>query len=114
MNRRDFLRVTVLASTALFLSSYTLKTVMKPPVQASAAGRTFRGTPDGEVLVSEDGGKTWKLHARFGPEIPILAMAADRSGGVSLQAGYKSHSFRLVLSKNGRNWMVEPNSSSVL
>ena len=114
MNRRDFLRVTGLASASLFLFSSPFKAVLKFPVQVVAQGKIFRGTSDGEVQVSENGGKIWQLHARFGPECPILGLYTDRQSQVYLQAGYKYHSFRLVLSKNGKDWLVGPNSTSIL
>lgn len=114
MNRRDFLLVTGLGSVSLFLSSGPFKTVLKFPVQVAAQGKLFRGTSSGEVQVSEDGGNTWKLHTRFGSEYPILGLNTDRQGQVNLQAGYKYRSFRLVLAKNGKDWLVKTNSASIL
>jgi hypothetical protein len=111
MNRRDFLKVTGLASSSMFLVSSPFKSFLKFPVQTIAKGKIFRGTLDGDVQVSEDGGKKWKLHARFGPECPILGLYTDRQERVYLQAGYKYHSFRLLLAKNGKDWLVEPSST---
>jgi hypothetical protein len=114
MNRRDFLKIAGLASTSLFLYSSPLKNILKFPVETVALGKIFRGTSDGEIHVSEDGGKTWKLHTRFGSECPILGLNTDRHGQVNLQAGYKYYSFRLALSKNGKDWLVGPTSTSSL
>ena len=111
MERREFLKISGLAASSLFLFSSPFKPILKFPVQVAAQGKLFRGTADGDVQVSEDGGKTWKLHTRFGPEYPILDMYADRQGRVSLQAGYKLHSFRLMLAKNGKDWLLGPNST---
>jgi len=111
MDRRGFLKISSLASASLFLVSSPFKSVLKFPVHVATQGKIFRGTADGDVHVSEDAGKNWKLHARFGPDCPILGMYADRKGQVSLQAGYKLNSFRLVLSKNGKDWLVGPNST---
>ena len=114
MDRRDFLKITGLASSSLFLVSSPFNAFLKFPVQTVVQGKIYRGTSEGEVHVSEDSGKTWKLHTRFGPDCPILDMYVDRSGQVSLQAGYKFHSFHLVLSKNGKDWLARPNSTSIL
>jgi hypothetical protein len=111
MDRRDFLKVTGLATSSLFLVSSPFKSALKFPVQTATGGKIYRGTAEGDVEVSEDGGKTWKLHARFGPDCPILDIYADRHGQVALQAGYKAHSFRLFLAKNGRDWLVGANSA---
>jgi hypothetical protein len=113
MNRRDFLKMG-LASASLLFIPIPFKSFPKIPVQAAAQGKMFRGTSSGDVHVSEDGGKTWKLHTRFGHEFPILDMVSDRKDQLSLQLGYQSHSFRLALSKNGKNWLVGPNSSSII
>ena len=114
MDRRDFLKITGLASSSLFLVSSPFKAFLKFPVQTVARGKIYRGTSDGEVLVSEDGGKNWKLHTRFGPECPIIGLYTDRQDQVYLQAGYKYHSFRLALAKNGKDWLVGPNTTSIL
>jgi hypothetical protein len=111
MDRRDFLKVSGLASSSLFLISSPFKSVLKFPVQAAAKGKIFKGTSEGDVFVSEDGGGTWKLHTRFGPECPILDIYADHNGQVALQAGYKLYSFRLFLASNGKDWLVGPNST---
>jgi hypothetical protein len=111
MDRREFLKIAGLASSSTLLVSSPFKSVLKFPVQVATKDKLFRGTAAGDVQVSEDGGKTWKLHARFGPECPILDLYADRRGQVSLQAGYKLRSFRLTLAKNGKDWLVGPNSS---
>jgi hypothetical protein len=111
MDRRDFLKITGLASSSVFLVSSPLKSMLQFPLHVSARGNVYRGTADGEIHVSGDGGKTWKLHTRFGPDCPILDMVAGRNGEVALQVGYQHYSFRLDLAENGKDWLVGPNSS---
>ena len=111
MNRREFLKITSLTTASLFLFSNPIKTVLKLPVQVAAQGKIFRGTYGGEVHVSEDGGQTWKLHTRFGPEYPIWGLNTDRHGKVNLQVGYKDYNFHLVLAKNEKHWLVGPSST---
>jgi hypothetical protein len=111
MDRRDFLKFTGLASSSLFLVSSPLKTALRFPVQVAVGNKMYRGTAEGQVHVSDDQGKTWKLHTNFGPDCPILDIFADRHGQVALQAGYKVNSFRLFLSKNGKDWLVTSNSA---
>lgn len=111
MDRRDFLKVSGLASSSLFLVSSPFKSMLKFPVQVVVKGKIFKGTPEGDVFVSEDAGRTWKLHARFGSDCPILDLYVDHNGQVALQAGYKLYSFRLFLAKNGKDWLVGPNST---
>ena len=82
MNRRDFLKVG-LASASLLFIPVPFKSFPQIPVQAAAQGKMFRGTASGEVHVSEDGGKTWKLHTQFGHEFPILDMVSDRKDQLS-------------------------------
>ena len=106
MDRREFLKVTGLASSSLFLVSSPLKSTLQFPVQVAVGKLLYRGTAEGEIHVSEDKGKTWKLHTRFGKDCPILDMAVNRKGELALQVGYKVNSFRLFLAKNGKDWLV--------
>ena len=69
-------------------------------------GKLFRGTSKGDIYVSTDGGKTWKLHARFGPACPILDISPNHQGRATVKVGYKSHSFQLALAKDGKRWVL--------
>ena len=67
LNRRDFLKVAAQISvTGLTMALLTeiparmSHNVSPAPVQAEALGRRFRGTSDGRVFESLDGGRTWQ------------------------------------------------------
>ena len=109
LNRRDFLKVMAQISTAgLTLATLAeLPTRMSldvspAPVQAEALGRKFRGTSDGRVFESLDGGKTWQLIANFGKHCSILTLV-ERQGQIYAQIGVQGYRF-LLRSPNARRW----------
>lgn len=105
MNRRDFLKLGVLASAALLVQFNPLgKMVSLLPVEVRAGGRLYRSANGGRVFVSENAGRTWQMHTDFGPEFSILDMNADVRENVHAQLGFGGHSFQLILSPNGNVW----------
>ncbi len=109
LNRRDFLKVMAQISTtgltlALLagLPARMSLNVSPAPVQAEALGRKFRGTSDGRVFESLDGGRTWQLIANFGEHCSILTLF-ERQSQVYAQIGVQGYSF-LVRSPNARLW----------
>jgi hypothetical protein len=109
MNRRNFLKGVAQASLvgAAALVSPTLPVSMRLDaspafVQTDALMRKFRGTPDGRILESFDGGKTWRPTANFGRHCSILAIL-ERQGQLYTQVGIQGYSFFLS-SPDGRVW----------
>ena len=84
------------------------KVILLPdPVEAVAGNKLYRGTPDGKIYISEDGGGSWQLHANFGNEYSILDLLANTNEQVFARLGFQQHSFVLKLSKNGKNWQSD-------
>ena len=108
MNRRDFLKVGGMFSAGLIFLSNPLKGFVNGPAEYSAGGKTFRGTASGEVYVSEDAGRTWRLHTRLGPEYSISSIFSGRDGQIYLIASYKGHSFHLSLAPDEKYWQLKP------
>ena len=109
MNRRSFLKVMAQVSTTglalamlVELPARTAFDASRAPVQTQALGKEFRGTSDGRVFESLDGGKTWQLIANFGKHCSILALL-ERQGQVYAQIGVQGYSF-LIRSPNARLW----------
>jgi hypothetical protein len=107
MNRRGFLKTGALLSMAFFLPSSPIKGFFNKSIEHSTGGKTYRGTADGEVYVSADAGRSWQLHYRLGPEYSILNIFSGRNGNVYLTVGYKTYSFHLNLSQDGKYWKSE-------
>ncbi|NOH01779.1 MAG: hypothetical protein HND47_07375 [Chloroflexi bacterium] len=101
MNRRDFLKLSGLMSTILFLP---LGKAANLSIEAQAGGSHYRGTLDGRVYVSPDAGRTWQLHTDFGSMFPVLDMAADGHENVHARLGFSGYTFRLTLSPNSKAW----------
>jgi hypothetical protein len=103
-NRRDFLKISSLASIALF-AQFTLQANMAGhPVEARSGDKLYRGTPDGKVYLSSNEGKDWQLHTNFGPEFSVLALSSSHSGQLYTQLEFASHTFELVLAQNNKTW----------
>jgi hypothetical protein len=108
MNRREFLKVGGTLSTALIFFSSPFKGFVPKATLSVAGGKSYRGTANGEVHVSEDAGRTWRLHTRFGREYTILDVFPGRNGQIYLIAGYKGRSFHLSLALDEKFWTSEP------
>jgi len=104
MNRRDFLKIGALLSTALIVQVSPLGIRINPPVEVEAENKIYRGTSDGKIFVSEDARKTWQLHANFGPLISILDLSINLWGQVQAKLGFGEHDIHLTLSENNIQW----------
>lgn len=104
MNRRDFLKLGGLFSTALFVQFNPLGKIASRSVETQAGGKLYRGITDGKILVSTDAGKNWQLHTNFGAEFSIGSLATDLWGQVHTQLEFAGHPFDLVLAQDGNNW----------
>lgn len=107
MNRRDFLKMSALFSAGLFIPlQLAAGGASSRAVEVSAGGLTLRGTREGDILQSRDGGKTWQLHTRLGKEFAVTRLTADRAQGVRARIGFAGRSFELALAKDGKHWVT--------
>jgi hypothetical protein len=104
MYRRDFLKLSGLATAALFFQVNPLGRVASQFKQVESHGRHYRGTYDGKILMSTDAGKSWQLHTNFGTEFSIPDLSTDLQGRVHVQLEFANHTFDLALMKNGVLW----------
>jgi hypothetical protein len=107
INRRDFLKLSSMVSAVGVLSAGPIGNVANLPVEAAASGKIYKGTRDGKVFVSPNGGKTWKLHSSFGKTLPVLDLFT-RNKQLYAHLGYKHASFHLSLAKDGKTWLSMP------
>ena len=104
--RRTFLKITAL--TAVGAAGHALL-----PQGAAAAGgsspdvrhdgRVFRVDRNGRILVSADAGRTWTVHANFGPTRPVRRLT---SSGATIRAlvDQRGNPFNLELLPSGAGW----------
>ena len=111
MNRRAFIKSVALTSLAGFaaISMPTLQAsagLTPPPAEVSikARGRMVKGTRDGRLFESLDGGNTWRALVNFGPQCPILEIQ-QRRGALYARVGFQRYSF-LLKSADGRTWIT--------
>jgi uncharacterized protein (DUF1501 family) len=104
MNRRDLLKAATAAGlslVALSLAPHGALTSSRV-VEAAALGRILRGTTDGRVLESLDGGASWQLVANFGASCAITRIA-ERGGRAHARIAVAGHEFDLH-STDARMW----------
>jgi hypothetical protein len=104
MNRREVLKAAIAAGFSLATLSLAPHGALSPTriVEAAALGRLLRGTHDGRVLQSLDGGASWQTVASFGPACQIVRLV--ESGGLAqMRIAVGSHTFDLH-SRDARTW----------
>jgi len=110
MNRRHFLigiaKVTLSGIAVAALPGSMMVAVRAADPEATALGKLFKGTRDGRVFESLDGGQTWQPRANFGKHCAILALA-EHQGQLWAQVGLQGHSFYLT-SSDARTWRTVP------
>ena len=104
MYRRDFLKLSGLATAALLFQVNPLSRVASQFKQVESHGRLYRGTHDGKILMSTDAGKNWQLHTNFGPEFSVPDLSTDLREQVHVQLEFANHTFDLALMKNSITW----------
>jgi hypothetical protein len=75
------------------------------PMDVESGAKKYRGTPDGRIAVSTDGGRTWTEIANFGSAVRIEALTTDRQGRVRAHLRDSRHRF-WVQSDNDRTWLT--------
>src|SRR5512139_1848379 len=105
MDRRKFLKGVLGGVGMLTLPSVLTGAPLRPSkrfVEANVLGRLFRGTQDGRILESLDGGRTWDLIANFGEHCSILAIL-EHSSEIYTEVGLQGYSF-FLRSPDGFEW----------
>lgn len=99
MNRRNFLKKSM-AAVLGGLAAIALPAGEAAAQAESNTGRVvLRGSLDGKVLESLDGGGTWRAIADFGPSCPVLR--AYQNGG-TIFAELRSHGVTFTLKTSDR------------
>lgn len=103
MNRREFLKISLLTFVVSMAPSFGLASVFAAPAAAEFQGKHFRGTRDGKILVSYNAGKTWQLHTNLGSSCAVVNLqpAGDH---LYSQMRFQGHPFRLALTNDGKSW----------
>ena len=104
MNRRDFLKVGVVLSAAVLVPLNVAGSLAGSLTEVRHGDQLYRGTPQGEIFVSEDEGQTWKLHTSFGSGLSVQHLRVNFWGQLQARLGIAGHSFELSLAKEGKIW----------
>ncbi len=106
MYRRDFLKLGSLFSLSMLMPLNALSRLPNPQIEAETRGLLYRGTWDGDILVSEDAGATWRLHTRFGSDCSITRLSLGARQQVVARIEYRGYPFFVVLAPNSKNWLT--------
>ena len=69
---------------------------------AAVVARLYKGTSDGRVLISDDGGRTWRQHTNFGPQFTVQVSSSTR--GVYSILSFQGKVIYLKLGTDGKRW----------
>jgi photosystem II stability/assembly factor-like uncharacterized protein len=107
MNRREFLKVSLMSAVS-YVALGPMGNFLSTDVEAVVAGKTYRGTQDGKIMISGNGGRSWQLHTKFGPGYSILNIFTAKDNHLYVSISHKHANFYLVLAKNGKAWLSQP------
>jgi hypothetical protein len=65
----------------------------------------FKGTPDGRILKSADGGQQWQTAANFGPDFQVRRLTPNRQR-LQAELRFQQHTVTLA-SPDGLTWYTE-------
>jgi hypothetical protein len=106
VGRRRFLRVSGLVVGLLAVApvASAFGRFAAPP-DLEVDGKRYRGTADGRIAVSTDGGRTWTEIAYFGGAIRIEALTSNGPGTVKAHLRDSRRRF-WVQSNDDRTWLT--------
>ena len=105
MERREFLKLAGAGSGSAVVLTGLSGQLAALPAEANFRGKLFRGyRNDGDILVSEDDGETWHLHARLGSQYSIDDLFVDTADQMHARVGFMQYDFQLFLSEDGKQW----------
>jgi hypothetical protein len=112
MRRRAFLKLVGLAGVASTAPLQALAGIVeagggKRSVATAVPYDSLLYAPggDGRILVSADGGRTWSLHANFGPACAVDSLSVA-GGRLVAAASYERRGFPLYLGNDRRTWLT--------
>jgi hypothetical protein len=107
MNRRKFLQLLCLASTAVAARfPFPWESVSAASKVVSYGGRLYRSDGSGRVYVSADNGRTWGVQTNLGSSNSISRLAVDKSNHLRATVGFSGWTFGLVLGPDSTAWLT--------
>jgi photosystem II stability/assembly factor-like uncharacterized protein len=106
MDRRSFLKWGSLATVALVAQMpFPWSTVAAPANGVLFGTARYRTGGQGKILVSTDGGSTWKQHSNLGDMYTVSGLTV-RANQLRLTAGFGNKSFGLTLAPDDQRWLT--------
>ena len=102
MNRRNFLRTSAMAIGTTVLAGGLDEPLADATTNGSAV--RYRGSNDGKIFVSRNGGRTWQLFTDFGKDVSIPRVESVAHDRVVATLTYRRHDFTLALKPDSRSW----------
>jgi photosystem II stability/assembly factor-like uncharacterized protein len=104
MQRREFLRSTTAIALATAGGVALGGMAGESSAEAATSRTRFRGTRHGKILITKDGGQTWRLLTNLGSKLDVRRVR-EAGARVTTRAVFGHHgSFTLVLQPDGHTW----------
>lgn len=107
MSRRQWITGTALGAGVAWLTNargLSALSARSQPPEVSFRGHLYRGTGDGRIVRSSDGGATWEVNDDFGPAYRVVALGRCEAG-VFARLSFRDVSFTLR-SSDAVRWYV--------
>ena len=107
MRRRSFLKLLSLVTAGLLVNlPFPLGAAAAKATAVSYGGSLYRAGAKGKILVSSNGGASWKLHTNLGHIYSVSRLSVDHANHLRAAIGYAGYSFGLVLAPDNKRWLT--------
>jgi hypothetical protein len=107
MQRRSFLKLTLLAVGGLFAQlPFPWSAAAAKPSVVSYGGSLYRAGGKGKIMASANGGSTWRLHSDLGDLYTITGLSVDRRNRLRLSVDFRGRIFGLCLAPDQQRWLT--------
>ncbi len=104
MDRREFLKMSGWVALLSLGQISGVERMLGMPAEVEHQGKLYRGTKDGLILYSGNGGKDWQVHTKLGSHLSVLRFFHGVDGKLYSQVGLGADQFKMALTKDGKFW----------
>ena len=107
MNRRDILKIGSVVAAFGVIAASPFDKALALDLGANIDGKLYKAASNGRVFVSDNKGKSWRLHTKFGAGYSVVNVFTATDQRLYAKMAFKKVKFNLVLTEDKTAWMAE-------